>query len=478
MTDPSQNKEIQKKILADPLMWKFRFYGFFKNLRFFEPYLIVMLLIYLGGSDFPLLTIGTLFLVQEVFTYLFEIPSGILADKFGRKNELLLCFLFYVASFILYFIGFSLSFDYFFVLFIAAAFYGLGESFRSGTHKAMILTWVDKNNYNEHKTYVYGRTRSWSLIGSTVNGIASIFLVLFLPNAQWVFIVAIIPYVCDFILIATYPKYMNEHQPRETSFWKEMGKGFRDIFVAFKKIRLRKGAFSSATYDAIYKSLKDYIQPIIKIYILVIIANIGLASSSSIFTPDNLIPIIIANFTLLSSSSIFTSNNLIIIILGCMYSLFYLLSSISSRYAYLVRNWLKNAKNSMDILFYLFAGVLILNAVFISVRLPIVVIFLYLFIYIFQNIRRPLCVDYLAGIMKKEQRATILSAESQIKSILVFIFAPLFGFIADFSGPLFGLDSDYSIPILFVLVAIFMIVVNFFLLGGDTKEIEKQKVAN
>ena len=132
----------------------------------------------------------------------------------------------------------------------------------------------------------------------------------------------------------------------------------------------------------------------------------------------------------------------------------------------------------MDILFYLFAGVLLLNAIFISVRLPIVVVFLYLFIYVFQNIRRPLCVDYLGGIMKKEQRATILSAESQIKSILVFIFAPLFGFIADFAGPLVGLDSYYSIPILFVLIAIVMIVVNFFLLSGETKIVEKQKVVN
>jgi MFS family permease len=415
-----------------------------------------MLLIYLGDSDFPLLTIGTLFLVQEVFTYLFEIPSGILADKFGRKNELLLCFLFYVSSFVLYFIGFSLSFDFFFVLFIAAALYGLGESFRSGTHKAMILTWMDKNNFSEHKTFVYGRTRSWSLIGSTVNGITSIFLVLFLPNAQWVFLVAIIPYICDFVLIATYPKYMNEHKPRKTTFWKEMGKGFKDIFVAFKDRRLRKGAFSSASYDAIYKSLKDYIQPIIKIYIIVILANFGLANNSSILTPDNLI----------------------IIILGSMYSLFYLLSSFSSRYAYIVRNWFKSVKNSMDILFYLFAGVLILNAIFISVRLPIVVVFLYLLIYIFQNVRRPFCVDYLGGIMKKEERATVLSAESQIKSILVFVFAPLFGFIADFAGPLVGLDSYYSIPILFVLIAIVMVVVNLFLLSGDTKIIEEQKVGN
>jgi len=456
MTESSLNKEIQKKILTDPLMWKFRFYGFFKNLRFFEPYLFVMLLAYLSDSDFPLLTIGTLFLVQEIFTYLFEVPSGILADKFGKKNELLLCFLFYVASFVLYFIGFSLSFDFFFVLFIAAALYGLGESFRSGTHKAMILTWMDTNNYSEHKTFVYGTTRSWSLIGSTVNGIASIFLVLFLPEAQWVFIVAIIPYVCDFILIATYPKYMNTHNPRETTFWKEMGKGFKDIFVAFKDRRLRKGAFSSATYDAIYKSLKDYIQPIIKIYILVIIINFGLVFDSSILTSDNLI----------------------IIILGSMYSLFYLLSSISSRNAYIVRNWLKSVKSSIDILLYLFAGVLILNAIFISVRLPIVVVFLYLLIYIFQNIRRPLCIDYLGGIMKKEQRATILSAESQIKSILVFIFAPLFGLIADSAGPLLGLDSYYSIPILFVLIAIVMVIVNFFVLSGDIKIKEEHKVGN
>ncbi len=456
MTESSLNKEIQKKILTDPLMWKFRLYGFFKNLRFFEPYLIVMLLIYLGDSDFPLLTIGTLFLVQEVFTYLFEIPSGILADKFGRKNELLLCFIFYVSSFVLYFIGFSLSFDFFFVLFIAAALYGLGESFRSGTHKAMILTWMDKNNFSEHKTFVYGRTRSWSLIGSTVNGITSIFLILFLPNAQWVFLVAIIPYICDFILIATYPKYMNEHKPRETTFWKEMGKGFKDIFVAFKDRKLRKGAFSSASYDAIYKSLKDYIQPIIKIYIIVILANFGLANNSSILTSDNLI----------------------IIILGSMYSLFYLLSSFSSRYAYIVRNWFKSVKNSMDILFYLFAGVLILNAIFISVRLPIVVVFLYLLIYVFQNVRRPLCVDYLGGIMKKEERATVLSAESQIKSILVFVFAPLFGFIADFAGPLVGLDPYYSIPILFVLIAIVIVIVNLFLLSGDTKTKEEQKAVN
>ena len=67
--------------------------------------------------------------------------------------------------------------------------------------------------------------------------------------------------------------------------------------------------------------------------------------------------------------------------------------------------------------------------------------------------------------MKKEQRATMLSVEAQIKSVLVFIFAPLFGLIADF-----------NIPILFLGIGIVMLIVNFFFVSGDgeSKTLELQ----
>ncbi|MHA1200484.1 MAG: MFS transporter [Candidatus Heimdallarchaeaceae archaeon] len=470
MGTTSNDKLVQKQILKNPLMWKFKFYGFFKNLRFFEPYLIIMLYDYLAksyldnihflsgfyqitlkttfsspsGSSFILLQIGLIFLVQEVLTYSLEIPSGILADKFGKKNELLFCFGFYIISFVLYFIGLSLPVNFFFVIFLAAGMYGLGEAFRSGTHKAMILTWMDKKGYQKHKTFVYGRTRSWSLIGSTLNGVLSILLILFVPTVQWVFLIAIIPYILDFILITTYPSYMNDYVQTKTTFWKEFGQGFKGMLVAFKDKQLRKGIFSSSSYDAVYKSLKDYIQPIIKVYILVVIANIGFAPASLNLSEDNFIKVI----------------------LGIMYSIFYMISSYSSRNAYRVKIWLKNAKNAMDILFYLFAAVLLLNAIFIWVKLPLAVIFFYLLIYIFMNVRRPLAVDYLGEIINKEQRTTMLSVEAQIKSVLVFIFAPLFGLIADF-----------SIPALFLGLAVIMVVYNFFILQGDnwTKKNEKRE---
>ncbi len=455
----NEEKLIQKQILKEPLMWKFKFYGFFKNLRFFEPYLIIMLYEYLSNSyqdsiyfltgfyqislktsfsspegvSFILFKIGLIFLVQEVITYVLEVPSGILADKFGKKNELLFCFIFYILSFVIYFIGISLPFRFFFVIFLGAATYGLGEAFRSGTHKAMILTWMDKKNYQDHKTFVYGRTRSWSLIGSTLNGLISIVFILFVPNVQWVFLITIIPYIIDFSLVATYPSFMNERVTTETNVFKEFGKGYKDIFVAMKSRQMRKGIFSSSSYDAVYKSLKDYIQPILKIYIVVVLLNVGLKGNLNLAEGD-----------------------IIKIILGVMYSVFYLLSSISSLNAYRIKKLFKKSKTAMDILFYIFAGVLLLNAIFIHFELPIVVVFLYLLIYILENIRRPISVDYLGDIMKKEQRATMLSVEAQIKSVLVFIFAPLFGLIADF-----------NIPILFLGIGILMVIVNFFFISGD-----------
>jgi len=230
---------------------------------------------------------------------------------------------------------------------------------------------------------------------------------------------------------------MNEHTPVETTFLKEMGKGFKEMFLSFKKRKLRKGILSTSSYDAIYKSIKDYIQPIIKIFIVIIIVSFGLESTG------------------------FSNDDLMIIFLGVMYTIFYIFSSISSMNAYRVKNWFKGAKRAMDILYYLFAGILLLISIFIWRNIPIVVIFIFLFIYVFENIRRPLGVDYLGDLMKKDQRATMLSVEAQIKSFLVFIFAPLFGLIA-----------DYSIPLLFGILAGIMVLVNLFLQGNGVEKTE------
>ena len=86
-------------------LMKFNFYGLFKNLKFFDPYLWV----YLYNNGLDITKIGFLIAIREVIIYIFEIPSGVFADEFGRKTELVICFLFYIASFVLFFMQAYLS---------------------------------------------------------------------------------------------------------------------------------------------------------------------------------------------------------------------------------------------------------------------------------------------------------------------------------------------------------------------------------
>jgi MFS transporter len=421
--------EDLKFIQDAKIMRKFQFYGFFKNLQFFEPFLIIIFLLW-GLSFFQ---IGILVLIRELFTYLFEIPSGLLADKFiGKKKELLVCFTFYMISFVFYFFG-----PNFFILIIASIFFGLGESFRSGTHKAMELQWMEKNKILKYKSYVYGKTRSWSLYGSALNSIIAIVMILLIPADKYLFLLAIIPFLLDFILISTYPKYMNDISDKEfESFWKQFKQSFVDLKVIFINRKLRRGVMTSSLYDAIFKTLKDYIQPIIKLFIGVIIIQLMLDQNN-----DDLY---------------------VKVLLGLIYCIFYIVSSFSSKKAYWFSQKVSDTKKAIDLIFDIFAIFLLLEAVFIWIEMPILIILLYMMIYMIYNLRRPMNVGYIGELTPKSQRTTVLSVESQIKAIFIFIFAPIFGLIADIFG----------IQWLFFIIAIFILIINRFYLRGDC-EIEK-----
>ncbi|MHA1776667.1 MAG: hypothetical protein DRO88_06135 [Promethearchaeia archaeon] len=407
---------ILKKISKTPMMWKFQFYGFFKNLQFFEPF-IYLIFISWGNSLFQ---IGILMLVREIITYLFEIPSGILADNFGRKNELLLCFSFYIVAFIFYFLGPS----YFFLI-LGSIFYGLGESFRSGTHKAMEMDWMEKNQLLEYKSFVYGRSRSWSLYGSALNSVLAAILVFTVPADKWIFLLAIVPFTADFILISTYPAYMNTKTSDSSLKWGFLlKKSALNIKEIFKLKKLRISIFSSATYDAIFKSIKDYIQPIMTLLIIEIIQD---------FQLDN------------SNKDIYIK-----ILLSILYALFYIVSSFSSKNAYLFRKYFKSDPAAYNLLFDIFGALLLILSLFIQFKIALGVMIVYLIIYMIYNLRRPILIGYIGNIARKEERATVLSVESQTKSILTAVFAPLFGWIADF-----------SIPILFISLGCMSLLINW-----------------
>ncbi len=107
--------------------YRFSLYGFLKNLRLFEPFLMLFFL----ENGLSFLQIGVLYSLLEIIRNLTEIPSGFLADLIGRKNTLVASFFFYLASFIIFYLATS-----FLLLALAMGLFAIGDAFRTGTHKA------------------------------------------------------------------------------------------------------------------------------------------------------------------------------------------------------------------------------------------------------------------------------------------------------------------------------------------------------
>jgi len=409
--------DLHELIKKNRQIKKFCLYGFLKNLRFFEPYLYIYLM---QVVHLNLFQIGTLFSIRGIIIYLFEIPSGIFADQYGKKTELMICFLFYIASFFFFFWGGSYA-----IVAVAMVLFGLGEAFRSGTHKAMIYSYLEQKGWFEHKTFVYGRTRSFSLIGSSLSAFVSILLIIRLPRMQSIFLFSIIPYLIDFLLIWSYPDTLNEPVETTISIKKFITHSIEQLKNIFANRPLRKVAVSSSLFDAIFKVLKDYIQPILNDIILV----------SGIYVVASMEAAIQLK-----------------IILGMIYGVIYIFSSWVSGNVYRL-NQKFNSDKLMDISFDILGAVFFITFFAIKTKIMLIVILLYFFLYLLKDGRRPLAVDVFGDYMKKNERATVLSIDSQLSSFFMIVLAPLFGYIAD----------RFGVATLFLVVGLSILLLNRFL---------------
>ncbi|XFA99550.1 MFS transporter [Candidatus Izemoplasma sp. B36] len=370
---------------------KFGMYGFLKNLRFFEPYLLYYLTVISGLSLFQ---VGILYSIREIIIYVFEIPSGVIADKYGKKTELVFCFIFYIISFIVFFIATS-----YWMFIIAMILFGFGEAFRSGTHKAMIMQYLDKNEIRSSKSKIYGSTRSMSMLGSMTMSIISIIFIIWLPEVRYLFLISIIPYILDLLLIISYPKYLNDKTADRFELRDFLKENVKAVKYSFSDGKVRKLLFGASSYQAAFKSLKDYIQPII------ITISMGV--------------ILFSNYSLDENLKIYV---------GVIYAVIYLVSSIASRNAHYVVEKFPN--RTITNLMWLFTGLAMITLSFFLNNI-LVVFVIFLLFYVFLNIRRPLMVEQLGNATNPTKRASVLSVESQLTSLLVAVCAPIIGFIAD-----------------------------------------------
>lgn len=377
------------------MLFRFSLYGFLKNQRYFEPFII--LAFRQKGLDFA--AIGMLIGFREICINLLEIPTGAVADALGRRLSMIVSFIAYIVSFFIF--GFSSPV---WMLFVAMFFFAIGEAFRTGTHKAMIFAWLEYNNRQDEKTKVYGYTRSWSQIGSAVSVVIAAALMFFSHDYSRIFLLSILPALLNIVNFMSYPDYVDG-----VTRGRSMKAVVRTLWNASKAAMthkvMRRLLIEAANYEGLFKTSKEYLQPIIKSAALALPLLLG-----------------------------FQEDKRTALMIGLVYVILYLLSSLASRHAGYVVTYFRSEAAAGLFLWQINLCLFGLIAAGVLFRLNLLLILSFILYNVANNIWRPIIVGRVANLAKSEQTATVLSVESQAGSLFVALCAPLLGWAVDLTS--------------------------------------------
>ena len=199
-----------KKMYAINLLNEMKFYG------------IILILYYtqLSGS----MTLGmSIFSIVTVIAAISEVPTGILSDKVGRKNTVImgtLCSLISV-------IALALSVNYIGLL-VSAFFQGLEKAFFSGNNSAFIYDILkEESREKEFNTYI-GKTNSMLYLAGVISAILGTVLVAF-TSYKFVVILSIIPKIIQTILSITL-KNVRKYSSEKSNIFEQIKTPIKNVF--------------------------------------------------------------------------------------------------------------------------------------------------------------------------------------------------------------------------------------------------------
>lgn len=376
---------------------RFSLYGFLKNQRYFEPFLLLAFLD--KGLDY--LAIGLLISIREFTVNLAEIPSGSIADVFGRRGSMVLSMAAYLVSFLVF--GFASSFGW---LVVGMVLFGIGEAFRSGTHKAMIFAWLREQNRLDERTKIYGYTRSWSKYGSAVSVIIAAVLVFATESYRVVFFVSMIPYAVGMINLATYPASLEPPRPESSSLHEVLTHLRGALASSWQRIALRSLAIESMGFEGMFHAAKDYLQPLL--------AAVALTHLGSLAVTADL------------GESQRTS-----LLVGPVYIVLYVLAAVASRRSHTLAE--RAGGDEAGSYWVRWANVAVYALLFAAAlgHVPPLMIGGFVALHVLQNLWRPMLISRYDTHGDERHGATLLSIESQARRLATMVLAPVVGFGVD-----------------------------------------------
>ncbi len=363
------------------ILWKIYLGYFIKSILFLVP---AFALIYFINLGFSLTQIGFLFAAEQIAMILFEIPTGAIADKFGRKFSVLIGLL--LETLILFTLFFFTSYYALLILFFVL---GIVYTLSSGSEESWIYDLIKKKNKKIIYSY-YSKEQIFKTTGLVLGGILGA------------------------IFVANF--------------------GLRGIWI-ISGISSLLYLLILSSLEEIYTLKKEYKTPI---------KDIWVKSTNSLrysFKHPVLFWIFLSGFFMIISA-VFSESLAYVPYLKSLgfpeYAFGYFFSGISLVLAFspLCTKLFKGKKKEISFLIWAtFIGSVIIFLTYFA-REYLLAIIIILVATFFYGIKYPIERPFMQKFIPTKNRATILSIQSMIYSLAGAIALPFGGFLIDKLGPL------------------------------------------
>lgn len=302
-----------------------------------------------------------------------EIPSGYMADLWGRKKTIVFGSILGFAGYLIY------CFSYGFWGFMyAEIILGIGQSFISGADSALLFESLAKDNKQELYVKYEGRLASFGNLAEAVAGIAGGLLAG--VSLRFPF------YAQAIVAFIAVPASLMLSEPASIKHIANKYKYIFDIikYSLFENVKLRWNIIFSSIVGCSTLTMAWFVQPFMKEL------NVQISWFGVIWTFLNL-SVAVTSFYVLNIKKLF-GDRFLIILIAVLLAFSYVIAGISISYFGL---------------------------------------FVILIFYLVRGIATPLLKEYINILSPSEMRATILSIRNFVIRIIFAITGPFFGYIND-----------------------------------------------
>ncbi len=218
--------------------------------KFFDDFILVYPFYTVMFADFKMQPwqVATLLAVWSITTFLLEVPSGVWADKYSRKNILFLGQIIRFFGYLIWlfyptFIGFLVGF----------VFWGIKSALTSGTFQALIYDELKLTGDEKQFAKVLGRTKTISFVAMlTASALASPAILLGYP---FVLALSSMAVLISGIIVVTLPKAQKVESTHEKEYFSILKIGLR---TALKNITVFRLIFFLSLAGALSGSLEEF----------------------------------------------------------------------------------------------------------------------------------------------------------------------------------------------------------------------------